>query len=124
TALNRRILDERDTKQLFSALVETAARLCGAERAFLAFFPAASGAAADAVEVLAARGIDAEELRSSKQRFSRSVAKRAAESGEPVVTADVRATAPAPRDEKHPAVIGQGLRSVLAAPVRTRDGRH
>jgi transcriptional regulator with GAF, ATPase, and Fis domain/tetratricopeptide (TPR) repeat protein len=115
TGLNRRILEEKDVARLYQLLVETAARHCGAERAFLAVF----GTSEDEVEVLAARGIDAEELRSSKQRFSRRAAKRAADSGEPVVTADALKDA----SSKKASVLGQGLRSVLAAPVRVLDGR-
>ncbi len=111
--LNRRLVDERDTAHLYAVLVESALRLCRAERAFLAVF----GATEEDVTVLATRGLDEPELRSSRQKFSRRVAKRAADTGELVVTADVHGMT----EKKQ--VIGQGLRSVLAAPVRTHDGR-
>jgi tetratricopeptide (TPR) repeat protein len=109
--LNRRIVDERDVNRLFPLLLEGVARLCGAERAFLAFF----GERDEDLEVVAARGASAEELRGALHRSSRAIARKAAETGEAVLTAD--------EIVEGPGAVGAGPRSILAAPVRSPDGR-
>src|SRR5581483_3782460 len=65
------------------------------------------------------RGLSPEDVLAPREGFARRVARRAAETGEAVVTADALLEG----GPKRPGVLGAGLRSVLAAPVRSPDGR-
>lgn len=113
--LNRRIVDEQRVERLFPHLVDSVARLCGAERGFLIFF----GESESDVDVLAARGLTPVEVLSARESFARSVARGVAESGEPFVTKGALRESGLVRA----ATAGADLRSVLAAPVRSPDGR-
>jgi hypothetical protein len=111
--LNRRIVEERRVERLYSHLVESVAKLCRADRAFLAFF----GATESDLTVLASRGVTEGELLSPSELFARTTAHRAAESRSAAVPAD---------GILEDARKRSGLvvpRSVLAVPVRSPDGR-
>jgi transcriptional regulator with GAF, ATPase, and Fis domain/tetratricopeptide (TPR) repeat protein len=113
--LSRRLNSELRLRPLLDQVIDTAIDLTGAERGFLLMRrPGAAGS----VEVAVARNIEHEELRGPDQELSRSIAERAARTGEVVLTVD------AAFDERFGAaesVAAMQLRSVLAVPLRRRS---
>ncbi|MBX3467701.1 MAG: sigma 54-interacting transcriptional regulator [Planctomycetes bacterium] len=114
TALTRAIVDEHDVRRGYELALATAVRLCRAERGLLCAF----GDGADDVTILAVVGLD--EVDRPRERFARRCALKAAETGELVLSGDVLVDQPLGRGVHR---VGLGLRSVLAAPVTSPDGR-
>ncbi|MCO5171639.1 MAG: sigma 54-interacting transcriptional regulator [Planctomycetes bacterium] len=114
TALTRAIVDEEDVRRAYELALATAVRLCRAERGLLCAF----GDGPDDVTVLAVQGLD--EVDRPRERFARRCAHKAAETGELVLSGDVLVDQPPGRGVHR---VGLGLRSVLAAPVTSPDGR-
>ena len=118
-ALVRRTLLENDEDRLLEAALDEAIHASGAERGFLLRrIPRAKKGTAK-TEVAIARNLDRDSIRNPRFRFSRSVADRVLETGEPLVTASAT---------EDPALHGArsitflGLRSILCVPVRAPSG--
>ena len=117
--LSRRLNTEASVERILDEVIDTAIELTGAERGFL-LLRQPGGELAEVVT----RNFFAEELetgraddRHNSRSISRSIAERAAQTGEPVVTVD------AGIDERFGAaasVAALRLRSVLAVPLRQR----
>jgi serine/threonine-protein kinase PknK len=112
-ALLSRILLADDDRILEAALDEAVA-LTRAERAFLLLRRGRKRP-----EVAHARNLDRETIRKSRFRFSRSVAERVLETGEPLITASATED---PALSSARSVLDLGLRSILVVPVRDRTG--
>ncbi len=69
------------------------------------------------VEVKAARNFDQQTLSSDQLKYSRTVTNQVIDKGEPVVTTNA---AEDPRYSLQDSIIGQGLRSIMATPLRVR----
>nr|HEX4313478.1 sigma 54-interacting transcriptional regulator [Kofleriaceae bacterium] len=110
-ALSRRLNTEADVSRILDEVLDTAIELTAAERGFL-LLRQADGE----LHPVASRNFAAEDLAPS---LSRSIAERAAQSGEPVITVDAGV------DERFGAaasVAALRLRSVLVVPLRQRGG--
>jgi transcriptional regulator with GAF, ATPase, and Fis domain/tetratricopeptide (TPR) repeat protein len=112
--LTRTIVDEHDVRRAYEAALTAAITLCRAERGFLGTF----GDGPDDLTVLAGHGM--EDVERPRERFARGCAFKSAETGDLVLSGDVLMDAPVSR---HVHRVGLGLRSVLAAPVTSPDGR-
>ncbi|MCC7540349.1 MAG: GAF domain-containing protein, partial [Deltaproteobacteria bacterium] len=113
-ALVRRLLLEGDERKVLESAVDEGVALTRAERAFL--LTRRSGGTS---EVAVARNLDRETIRKGRFRFSRSVAERVLDSGEPFLAA--RATED-PLLRGSQSVLDLGLRSILCVPVRGPTG--
>jgi serine/threonine-protein kinase PknK len=115
-ALSRRLNGEGSLDRLLDDVIDAAIELTAAERGFL-LLRGGREAAADELAVMVARGFADGDLDGSGSSFSRSIAEKAAQSGEPVITLD------AGRDERFGAaasVAAFRLRSVMAVPLRRK----
>jgi serine/threonine-protein kinase PknK len=109
-ALSRRLNTEADVARILDEVIDTAIELTLAERGFLLLRQHGN----DELAPVVARNFAAEDLAPS---LSRSIAERAAQTGEPVITVD------AGIDERFGAaasVAALRLRSVLVVPLRQR----
>src|SRR5690606_33135927 len=110
-ALGRRLNSELRLEPLLDDVIDTAIELAGAERGFLLLEE--SGA----LEVAIARGIDRAAL-GGPSDISRSIAERAARTGETIVTVDAELD---DRWRGAESVVAMQLRSVLAVPLRIKS---
>ncbi|HEY3804776.1 MAG TPA: sigma 54-interacting transcriptional regulator [Kofleriaceae bacterium] len=111
-ALSRRLNSEPDVTRILDEVIDTAIEVTAAERGFL-LLRQPDGELAPVVS----RNFAAADLHGSERSVSRSIAERAAQTGEPVVTVD------AGIDERFAiaaSVAALRLRSVLAVPLRQR----
>lgn len=111
-AINKRLNSELRLPRLLELIIDTAIELSEAERGFLLLFEGN-----DTLAVKVARNIDQEALASEELQLSRSIAERAAKTGDPVVTVD------AIDDGRFSAAISVddlSLRSVLAVPLTVK----
>jgi transcriptional regulator with GAF, ATPase, and Fis domain len=110
--LSRRLNVEPDVERILDEVIDTAIELTAAERGFL-LLRQPDGALAPVVS----RNFAMSDLASGDRSVSRSIAERAAQTGEPVLTVD------AGIDERFAiaaSVAALRLRSVLAVPLRQR----
>src|SRR4029079_5326231 len=110
--LSRRLNSEADVERILDEVIDTAIELTAAERGFL-LLRQADGELAPVVSRNFARG----DLESGDRSVSRSIAERAAQTGEPVMTVDAGV------DERFAvaaSVAALRLRSVLVVPLRQR----
>jgi transcriptional regulator with GAF, ATPase, and Fis domain len=106
---------ERSQRALFDLLVDALVELTRAERGFLLL----SAEKGSERKVAAARNFDREAVRDALGKVSRTVERRAFESGDPVIVTDATA------DERFSgmeSVANLRLRSILCVPVRGREG--
>ncbi|HEY1813053.1 MAG TPA: sigma 54-interacting transcriptional regulator [Kofleriaceae bacterium] len=111
-ALSRRLNSEPDVTRILDEVIDTAIEVTAAERGFL-LLRQPDGELAPVVS----RNFAAADLHGSERSVSRSIAERAAQTGEPVMTVD------AGIDERFAiaaSVAALRLRSVLAVPLRQR----
>jgi signal transduction histidine kinase len=101
-----------DLQTVLNQVMDAIIQLTGAERGFL-MLRNDDGQ----VEVQAARNFDQQTLSSDKFKYSRTVANQVIDKGEPVVTTNA---AEDPRYSLQDSIIGQGLRSIMATPLRVR----
>lgn len=99
--------------QVLNEVMDQIIHLTGAERSFLMLIDPDSGE----LEFRAARNMDRETIASSSFEISRSIVKRVATTGEPVVTTNAQLD---PRFKTQESVIGYNLRSILCVPLRVR----
>ncbi len=112
--LFRKLNTSLEVPDVLSMTLDAAIELTNAERGFVVL------AGADgAMRVPVARNIDRERVGKSHLKFSRSIAERAIESGEPVVTVDAQSDE---RFRENASVHAMKLRSVLAVPIRSPGG--
>jgi len=110
--LSRRLNSEANVERILDEVIDTAIELTAAERGFL-LLRQADGELSPVVSRNFAMG----DLESGERSVSRSIAERAAQTGEPVVTVD------AGHDERFAvaaSVAALRLRSVLVVPLRQR----
>jgi transcriptional regulator with GAF, ATPase, and Fis domain len=110
------MLSERSERAVFDQIVDAMIDLTGAERGFLMLVDEGGGTER---RVVAARNFDREAVRDSLAKISKTVERRAFETGDPVFVED------AAEDERFAAtesVVGLRLRSILCVPVRGREG--
>jgi len=110
--LSRRLNTEHDVERILDEVIDTAIELTAAERGFL-LLRQSDGELAPVVSRNFAMG----DLESGDRSVSRSIAERAAQTGEPVVTVDAGV------DERFAvaaSVAALRLRSVLVVPLRQR----
>ncbi len=111
-ALSRRLNSEPDVTRILDEVIDTAIEVTAAERGFLLLREPDGELAA-----VVSRNFAAADLETNERSVSRSIAERAAQTGEPVVTVD------AGIDERFAiaaSVAALRLRSVLAVPLRQR----
>jgi transcriptional regulator with GAF, ATPase, and Fis domain len=110
--LSRRLNSEASVERILDEVIDTAIELTAAERGFL-LLRQSNGELAPVVS----RNFAAADLEATDRSVSRSIAERAAQSGEPVLTVDAGV------DERFAiaaSVAALRLRSVLAVPLRQR----
>jgi transcriptional regulator with GAF, ATPase, and Fis domain len=110
--INRAMVSERQPKKLLALILDAVVELTGAERGFL-ILRGEGGRG----EVEAARNLDKEAVKSPEFKFSQTVAMRAMESGETVLSDSATED---PSFNKSASVVGMQLRSILCAPLRLR----
>lgn len=110
---NRRLAQEKDLEELTLATLERAREVTAAERGFLVILDG------EEIEVHVASGLDLETTPEAELHFSRTVVRRAIETGAPVVAADAAAD---PRFAAAKSVRSMELRSVLCVPLPAMDG--
>lgn len=113
--INRRLNSAMTTSAVLEETMDAAISLTGAERGFL-LVRAEKG---DALRVTVARNVDRETLRQGHLKFSRTVAERVVQTGEPVVAIDAAFD---PRFAKARSVHAMRLKSLLCVPIRSPDG--
>jgi signal transduction histidine kinase len=107
--ITRSIGASLDLQVVLDQVMDAVIQLTGAERGFL-MLRNDDGE----LRVMAARNLDQQTLSSDKFEFSRTVVHRVLDAGEPVVTN----AAEDPRFANQQSVIMQGLRSIMASPLR------
>jgi transcriptional regulator with GAF, ATPase, and Fis domain len=116
--LSRRLNSEASVERLLDDVIDAAIELTAAERGFLLLYPSAEpGADPGALAPVVARNFAAADLADAGTSLSRSIAERAATTGEPVITVDAGV------DERFggaTSVAALRLRSVLAVPLRQK----
>ena len=113
-AINRRLAAAAGVDDLLRETMDTAIELAGAERGFLIL----TNRTSDGFEVPVARNLDREKISRSHLKFSKSIAERVLETGEPVLTFD------AARDDRfveNQSVHAMQLKSVMCVPIRSAD---
>jgi serine/threonine-protein kinase PknK len=112
--VSRRMATEHDPKRLLEYIMDSAILLCGAERGFLLLVE--ENDAAD-MPIRVARNIDQENIRNTRFKISRSIARRVIESGDPLLTIDAMED---DRYREQLSVHDLKLRSVLCLPMTVR----
>jgi transcriptional regulator with GAF, ATPase, and Fis domain len=107
---------ERSQRALYDLLVDALVDLTGAERGFLLL---ASEQGSKERKVAAARNFDREAIRDAMGKVSRTVERKAFDSGDPVIVTDASADA---RFSGTESIANLRLRSILCVPVRGRAG--
>ncbi len=110
--INTRLNSEQRVGVLLDRIMDTALDVSGAERGFLLVSDGKEG-----LRIRSARNIDREKLEGRERSYSRSVALRAYETGEPLVTTDAQADERF-RDQRSVAALN--LRYVLAVPLAVK----
>ncbi len=113
-ALSRRLNSELRLAPLLDQVIDTVIELTAAERGFLLLFRPGSRTE---LEVVVARNFEQSTLEGEQVRVSRSIAERAARTGEVVLTVDAAFDA---RFGAAESVAAMKLRSVLAVPLRQK----
>ncbi len=109
-----RVAGALDPDEVLELAMDSAVELTGAERGFVLLSDPRTGE----LEVAVARNFDREDLTRAGDKFSRTIAERAIASGGPVLTAEAHEDA---RFTGGRSIHAMQLRSVLAAPIRTRE---
>ncbi len=113
--INRRLNSATTTNAVLEETMDAAIGLTGAERGFLLVRSDKS----DALRVSVARNVDRETLRHGHLKFSRTVAERVVQNGEPVIAIDAAFD---PRFAKARSVHAMRLKSLLCVPIRSPEG--
>ncbi len=103
-----------DLDEVLNQAMDTVLRLTGAERGYLMLRNEQSGQ----LEYRVARNLDRETIAQEAFTVSRSVVKRVAETGEPVVTTNAQDD---PRFASQESIVSFALRSILCVPLKSKD---
>ena len=107
-----RILAERDAQRVLEKALDAGLDVLGGERGFLLLRDG------DDWRVAAARNLDRESIRRAAFKFSRSIAERVADTGEPVLTASAVED---PRFAAARSVHQLALQSIVCVPIRSPE---
>ena len=102
-----------DLADVLNRVMDAIIQLTGAERGFLMLFDRETGQ----LHLKAGRNVDKETIEGQEMEVSRTVIRRVAETGDPVVTNNAQED---PRFADQASVIGYALRSIMCTPLRTR----
>ena len=102
-----------DLAEVLNRVMDAIIQLTGAERGFLMLFDRDSGQ----LDLQAGRNVDKETIEGRGMEVSRTVIRRVADLGTPVVTSNAQED---PRFANQASVIGYALRSIMCAPLRAR----
>jgi len=111
--INRALAAELDPARLYAKILDAAVELTGAERAFLVL--CAPGI--EEPQVAASRNADREEVRAALQKVSKTVVRKAVDSGE---TQRIESAVDDPTLAPSQSIVGMKLVSILAVPLRVR----
>lgn len=103
-----------DTADVLNTVMDTVIRLTGAERGYIMLKDKTTGE----LEFRVARGLDQEQLHRDDLIISRTIVNNVATTGEPELTNNAIND---PRFQGQESVVGFGLRSILAVPLKARD---
>jgi adenylate cyclase len=103
-----------DMMDVLKTVMDTVIRLTGAERGYIMLKDKVTGELGFSV----ARGLDQEQLRADELTVSRTIVNKVAETGQPELTNNAIND---PRFQEQQSVVGFGLRSILAVPLKVRD---
>lgn len=120
--INRRLNSAMTTNAVLEEAMDAAISLTNAERGFLLVRADRGVVRADRGErlrVTVARNVDRETLRQGHLKFSRTVAERVVQTGEPVIAVDAAFD---PRFVKARSVHAMKLKSLMCVPIRSPDG--
>ncbi|HUN05365.1 MAG TPA: GAF domain-containing sensor histidine kinase [Aggregatilineales bacterium] len=101
-----------DLQTVLDQVMDAIIQLTGAERGFLMLRDDDGG-----LSVKAARNLDQQTLGSEQFKFSRTIANQVLDDGKPVLTTNAVED---PRFAGQMSIVGQGLRAVMATPLRAR----
>ena len=102
-----------DLVEVLNRVMDAIIQLTGAERGFLMLFDRDTGQ----LDLQAGRNVDKETIQGRGMEVSRTVIRRVADLGTPVVTSNAQED---PRFANQASVIGYALRSIMCAPLRAR----
>lgn len=100
--------------QLLNLVMDAIIQLTGAERGYLVLFDELTSE----LETAAARNVDQQTIQGRSMEISRSVVRRVATEGLPLLTDNAQADS---RFSSHQSVIGFRLRSIMCTPLRARN---
>ncbi|MFO0932898.1 MAG: sigma 54-interacting transcriptional regulator [Planctomycetota bacterium] len=109
------LVNERSERVIFDQIVDALIDLTGAERGFILLEDEGGGTER---RVVAARNFDREAVRDALAKVSKTVERRAFETGDPVIVTDASEDA---RFSGTESVVAMRLRSILCVPVRGRE---
>lgn len=110
--LTRLLGSSLDLQIVLDQVMDAIIQLTGAERGFLMLRDDDGG-----LTVVAARNIDQQTVRNDHFQYSRTVVNQVLDTGSPLLTTNA---AEDPRFSGHASIVGQALRSVMAAPLYAR----
>lgn len=102
-----------DTNDVLKIVIDTIIQLTGAERSFLMLKNRDNE-----LEMSVGRNWQQQTLSPEDLAISRTIAERVAENGEPILTTNAQQD---PRYQDQASVIGLNLRSIMCAPLKTKD---
>ncbi len=102
-----------DLVEVLNRVMDAIIQLTGAERGFLMLLDSETGQ----LNLQAGRNVDKETIEGQGMEVSRTVIRRVADMGTPVVTSNAQED---PRFANQASVIGYALRSIMCAPLRAR----
>lgn len=103
-----------DLTELLNLVMDAIIQLTGAERGYLVLFDELTAE----LETVAARNVDQQTIEGRSMEISRSVVRRVATEGKPLLTDNAQADS---RFSSHQSVIGFRLRSIMCTPLRARN---
>ena len=118
-AINRKLNSSLEVRDVLEATMDAAIELTRAERGFLLVVPPHFQGEPSDVQVSVARNLDREKIGRSHLKFSRTIADRVLDEGEPVITVDARSDT---RFAENASVHAMKLKSVVCVPIRAPGG--
>ena len=113
------VVEERRPNAIFDMIVETLIDFTGAERGFFILHGKGKGKNKGERKVVAARNFDREGVKDALAKVSRTIERKALEGGTPIIVTDAPIDA---RFSDSDSIADMRLRSILAAPVRSKSG--
>jgi transcriptional regulator with GAF, ATPase, and Fis domain len=118
--INKKLNSSLTANEVLSRTMDAAVELTGAERGFLILRGASESGAGelDEMTVAIARNIDREQIGKRHLKYSRTIAERTIQTGEPVITVDAESDE---RFSENESVHAMRLKSVLCVPIRGKE---